>query len=281
MKKTTDQPTTTLLTILKPLLVVALLWMGIFSVWFSNNIYDHDNFVKVTTESLKSENVRSAVASDLVAKIESSYPILGQVAGPTLNKVFLGILGSDLFDKIYTRAAESAYKQLTTNESTEVSIDVKGATAFLMPLLEAKDPELAKRVENLPDEVVLVPDGQIPNISPAASFVVNFGRALGLIGLGLLIYLMLKAESTKIRVELIKNLGLFTTVVSAFIYLVVKTSRNYSITLPSTNSGQALVTELFDRFTVDLNNFAVLLFFVGLLIMGGVFFYKRSKQEVA
>lgn len=246
-----------------------------FSVWFTNNVYDKDNFLTVTTQTLQSEEVRSAVAANVVERFSDNYPILGQVAGPTLNKIFLGILDSSLFDRIYTRVAESTYTQLTTNESTAVVINVKDATDFLMPLLQAKDPEIAARVENLPSEIVIIPDGQLPNISAAAGIIMNFGRALGLVGLGLVAYWIWREERG--RAKLINNLSLTISLLSAFVFLSVSSLRDFVVSQTTSSSGQILAGELYDRFTVDLSNISILLFFAGLITVAGMAFQSRTK----
>ncbi len=261
------------------LLVVSLVWSGIFSVWFANNVYDKETFVTVVTDSLKSEEVKGAVAGDLVTKFESEYPLLGKVAGPTLDKVFQGVLGSNLLDKIYDRAATSAYRQLTTNEPAAVVINVKAATDFLMPVLVAVDPQVAQRAAALPDQIVLVAERQLPNISPVASFIVNFGRVLGLLGVGLLFYFVYKANQKPATARLFISLGLVTAVVSGLVYLFSQSASDYLLSQANSEAGRVLLEQLFKRFTVDLVNVSTSLFFGGLIIAVIASFWGRLKKS--
>ncbi|HSX57994.1 MAG TPA: hypothetical protein VLE47_01845 [Candidatus Saccharimonadales bacterium] len=257
----------TLLIWVKTIIVGLLLWIGFFSVWFTNDIYNKDNFTQTLTSVLKDEEVRQAVADQMVANFSDKFPILGKVLGPTLNKTFVGVLGSDLFDKVYSKLASGTYDQLTSTRPKAVVINVGDATNFLSPLLEKAAPELSQKLSELPSEVVIIKAGQIPNIAAAASFITTFGRGALVLGIVLLAYFFFQAKSFVLRKEFSQKLGIVIAVSSATVYLTLGAAKTYAISQANTPAGETIIKKLYEVFTVDLANFAALFVVVGIGVL--------------
>ncbi len=263
-----------LLSLLGIIISVLFLWIFFFSVWYSNNITNKQNFVNKTTQVLQSETVRTAISNEIIDTIKQKRPLIGTLSAPVLSNVITGVLDTDLFANIYRRMAGELHLQLTSKNPRPLIIDVAQAKEFIAPLIVNRDATL---IDSFPNQIVIIGKNQIPSLY-------LFGTYLGILGPLLLIagLVMLGFTWYKSRDKRSFFIKLFLTI-SAYgvlIYFLIPTVGNYLVSNFQSINLAIIVNEVFNAFTDPIVNFSmgtIIVGFVGAVIC---FFLKKEHLKI-
>lgn len=151
------------------ILAALLLMVANSAFWFNKYIFDQDNFTSLTTSAVEQESSRQAIATELSSKIFANRPVLARVAEEPVTKIITGALGSNIAQKVFTKAVDSLHTIATSANPQDVSLDlvpVKQVVANLALAFDnqATPGEAAIKVQDLPDTITIVDASKVPNI---------------------------------------------------------------------------------------------------------------------
>lgn len=256
--------------ILSLVLAVLFFWVFIFSIWFSNNIINRDTFVSKTVSVLESEQVRNAISTELVDRVKERRPIVGAVTAPILSKIIVGILDTDLFDAVYRRMAEELHLQLTTKNPRPLVINVKDTAEFIRPLVERQNPDL---IDNLPDQIVVIGQGQVPSLYRIGSILSVLGPVLLIVAIVILALVWRKVVQKR---SFFTILGLIIAASGFLFYFIVPAIGSYAVSSAQSANTAIVIDSLFKSFTSPLVRLSLSAFVMGLLIAAVSAFLKRD-----
>lgn len=254
-----------ILPLLGMVISVLFVWVFIFSIWYSNNITNRNNFVNKTTEVLQTEVVRDAIANEIIDIVKQKRPLIGTLSASVLSNVITGVLDTNLFATIYSRLAGELHLQLTTKNPRPLEIDVTQTKQFIAPLISSQDSTL---LNEFPDKIVIIKKNQIPSLY-------LFGTYLGIFGVAFLIVAILILGLTYIKTKNKRGyfLKLSSTIliVGILIYFIIPSIGTYIGSNFDSVNMSIIVNEVFVSFTNPLVNASLVsigIGAVGLVVSG-------------
>ena len=249
---------------------VVFIWTFLFSIWYSNNILNQQNFVTTTTQVLNSEKVRTAISNEIVETIKIKRPIIGSLTAPILTKVIAGVMDSDLYASVNTKVAQQLHLQLTSANPRELGLELKPMKNFLSPFLEKADSDLLK---SIPDNIVVIRKNQIPSLY-------QFGTALTMLGPILLIVAIIMLALIWRKIEDKRNyitvLSLCFAASGLLIYFLIPTLGNYLSAQADSINTATIINEVYVAFTAPIAQFAMNVLMGGLVVAVIAKFLKRE-----
>jgi hypothetical protein len=145
------------------------------AIWINHAIFDTSTFTKTAVASITSPASTQALASEVVDRALADKPTVKAVAGPTATKLVGGLLESDQFSTVLTKAVTKLQVYLTTSDSQQksISIDLTGVKNVVSTLVGVADNRgidlpndgaAADKVAALPDQLVLLDANNVPSL---------------------------------------------------------------------------------------------------------------------
>lgn len=263
-----------LLSLFGIIISVLFIWIFIFSIWYSNNIVNKQNFVNKTTQVLQSEIVRTAISNEIIDIVKAKRPLIGTVSAPILSNIITGVLDTDLSANLFKRMAGELHLQLTTKNPRPLIIDVAQTKEFIAPLLANRDTTL---LEDFPNQIVIIQKNQIPSLY-------LFGTYLGILGPVLLIVALIilgiSVYKTKNRRGFFAKLFLTVSAFGALVYFLIPTLGNYLIANFQSINLSVIVNEVYQSFTSPLIKVSLGSIVVGLVGAGLSLFIKKENIKI-
>lgn len=260
-----------LMSLAEIILSVLFIWIFIFSIWYSNNITNRQNFVNKTTQILQTENVRNAISNEIIDIVKSKKPLVGTISAPVLSNIITGVLDTDLFTAIYKRMAGELHLQLTTKNPRPLLIDVAQTKEFIAPLISGKDATL---LEEFPDQIIIIKKNQIPSLYLFGTYLGILGPALFIVSLVMLAFIWLKSAN---KISFFFKLFITVSAFGLLIYFLIPTIGNYLIANFQSINLSIIVNEIFKTFTESLVKlaFGSIVFGIGGVVL--IFFFKKGS----
>jgi hypothetical protein len=82
--------------VLFSLLAAFLLVISNSALWFNNYIFDGNNFTNITTNAIKKESSRTAIATEIIDRLLEKRPRLKNIIDEPMIKLTSGILDTNL-----------------------------------------------------------------------------------------------------------------------------------------------------------------------------------------
>lgn len=249
---------------------VLFFWIFVFNIWFSNTIFNRDNFVNTTTQVLTSESSRNAISAEVVELTQESFPIIGTAAAPLIEKVVGGVLATDLFTNIFTKLSEEIYYQLTTESPKPLELAIGQVLNLIKPFLDDQNSEL---FDQIPSKVTIIGANEIPSLY-------NFSQVLAILGplsliAGLAIVGLLWMRILDKRHYFI-IIGLAVATSGFLVFSLIPILGNFITSGISSANGIFIINELYNAFTKNLVDFSLLVLILGLLTAFVAKFVKRD-----
>lgn len=172
MKKKQESPKT--ISTKQKIVRIALISLGGISLffaqstlWVNNVIFDQQTFTEITTRELQTQESRDAIAQTVVDRAFEGRPVADRLIGDRAVTFVSGLLGSDLSEKVLTRAASSGYAYVTSPDRQDLAIDlsaIKEPLAGIISFAESRGREVSFNPSNIPDTVTLVESDDIPEV---------------------------------------------------------------------------------------------------------------------
>jgi hypothetical protein len=257
-KKAQNRQKRSLIYLLGIIVSVFLIWVFIFSIWYSGSINNRTKFVNKTTKVLETETVRTAISNEIIEIVKEKRPLVGTLTAPVLSNIITGVLDTNLFDTIYKRIAGELHLQLTTKNPRPLQIDVKQTKEFIEPLVSSQDDTI---LNDFPDQIVLIKKGQFPSLYLFGAYLGIIGPAALITALVILGYIWLR--TTNKRNYLLK-LFLVIAAYGVLVYFLIPTLGTYLISKFQSVNLSIIVNEVYNAFTDPLAKASMASIIVGL-----------------
>ena len=249
------------------IIAVILVLIANLALWFTDEIFDSEEFVHKTVQIIEREEVRDAIAAEIVDEAFADQPLIQLIAGNVLEPVISGLLGADILEPAIETLAEAVHTALTSKPQA-ITIDTSGIVEFVKPLATAINERLGTQINaaNIPDTVVIAEKGDIPSIYIFGVVMLWVGLFSTIIGLGLIIWLIWVNRGDRRRYVL-KTIG-FSLIVGAAIVLIVLQAIGATVLSPIDNENLEIVaSNIFDVFVGVLKWQNWILIIIGIVLI--------------
>lgn len=264
-----------------------LLIVSSSAIWVNRYIFDTNNFTEIAVESVTSDSSRQALASGIVDRALSDRPVVRNVAGGTATRLVASLLGSDQFENVLTKAVSKLQVYLTSSNQESVTVNLSGIKNTLGSLIDLSgrsDGEAATKLENVPDEIVLVDANNIPDFYRYGLLFLWLGPISGLLALALLAYPYIKDRRHYYWIALIQ--GSFIMVAGLAAHLIGPLFKPPLLANIPNPGSRTVVSNLYDAFITTFNAQALTLVKAGvvlavlpLVVWQGLKLYSRRKSS--
>lgn len=258
---------------------VVLVWFAIVSTWITRNIFNQEVFVTAVSAALQSDQSRQVISETVVNRALEGRPLIKRAVGPTLTNTVSGILSSSQFQPVYDRAAQQVFIQLTTANPKPVEIDFQNAFTFVMPILEKLSPDIASRVENLPEKIVIIKPGQIPSIYSYGSFLSFFGPIFGVGGLILIGLMLWRVKVKAERLKLLVWTGVFFAGAAFVLNLMVPSLEMWMMAKISSEVVVTIVSQVFQSLIASFVVLTEIGIGLGLIVAIASFLFLKFSRR--
>ena len=164
---------------------VVFLFVANLGAWAYPNVADTSRFVGTTREVLEREDVREALATRIVAGLLVDTPRLQEAIGDTLTAIVTGVLGSDLFQVIFSGVATQLQLALIHGERLSIAIESPELQAIVRAVIRTLAPDqsgnLALEGDTL--RIELFSDAALPSYEAEITILRWAGVLAGIAGL--------------------------------------------------------------------------------------------------
>lgn len=276
--------------ILTAVIAALLLVVANSAIWINRQIFDTNNFTTTAVTAVTSESSRQALAGEIVDRALADRPIVKNVAGNTATRLISGLLGSSQFNEALQKAVGRIQVYVTSKEQKSVSLDLSGVKNTVNTLLSVADnrgadtDQASERVNNIPDELVLVNADNIPSFYTYGLIFLWLAPLCALVAVGLLVYPYVRHKNRYYRIALVQGAALVGAgLLSLLVGPLFRPPAMASVTSPNM---RIVVGNLYDAFIVTFNRQSSYLIAAGVVVMvvpmlihyGLIWYSKRSKR---
>ncbi len=260
-----------------------LLFITNSAIWVNRYVFDTENFSQVVTISLTSESSRQAIAQGVTDRVFADRPVLKNVVGDIPVNIVSGLLGTEQATKAIDAVATRLQTRVTSSEPKPIAIDLSGIKGVLTQLYGVatnlgREPQI--NPENIPNEIVLVEEDDIPNLY-RASVVFLWLAPLAFIGAAAsLIYPYVKNKQEYKLILVIQ--GACIAGVGMFALLVGPLFRPPLLSKLETQSGRTVIGNLYDAFIATFNAQTGFFIGIGIVMMlsgSGLILYTKLRAR--
>lgn len=253
--------------------------------WINKNIFDTDNFTKIAVTSVTSESSRQAIANEVVDRALQDKPIVKQIAGPTAVKLVGSLLSTDQFTKVLEVSVSKLQVYLTSSDQQSIVLNLSGVKSVfgqVISLAGDANSNAEAKVNNVPDQIVLVNAENIPSFYKYGLVFLWLGPIAGILAIALLAYPYIRDRSRYYIIAATQ--GAMLIVVGYLCQLLGPLFKPPLLAnIPSANS-RVVVGNLYDAFIGSFNSQSLLLvklgFALALLPLGVHYGLKIYSQRV-
>lgn len=249
------------------ILAVIFILVFNFSFWLNRSIFDKEAFVNETVTVIQSQDVRNAIAGEIIDQAFADLPLIRETVGDFAQSAISGLLGSRAIKPVIRALAAGFNDLITAKEPKAVVIDTSGIVNFIKPIASAVNQRLGTQIPtDLPTSIVLVKKGQIPTIYSWGMVLLWVGPVVGLIGLGIIVGMIWVSHASKRR-SVLKIIG--ATLALGGVIFIILVSMFQSPILASIDSEnvRTIVSNIYSAFAGRLMAQTWLLVFIGVLFV--------------
>lgn len=253
------------------------------AIWLNNQIFDTENFSNTATQSLTSEESRNAIATGLTDRAFEGRPVLRNVVGDVPVNIVGGLLGTDQAEKGIDKVVSKFHVMVTSEKRESISLELTGIKSVLNQLYDTvtnlgREPKIDP--SKIPDEIVLVESGMLPNFYKAT---VAFLWLAPLAFIGA--FLALAYPYFKNPKQYRAILAIQGAIVAFAGLMALSAGPLFKPPLLSnvqTGTGRIVVENLYDAFIATFNTQSLYLFGIGavaLAVSGGLYVYQLVSSK--
>ncbi len=267
------------------LLIIATVSLLIASVgfWARTSVLNEDGFVNIVTETFAQENVRVAIADEMINQAFQSRPLVRQIIRGPAENIIAGILDTSLVQGAVELMARTMYKVVVRVDGQEVAINLEPIKEILVTLTDVLNVDAANNinVDDIPNQIVILQEGQLPSLDPLWNTIDWVGFITGIIGVVLLVLVFWTGWSTSNRNDYLKWTG-GSLAVGAVILLLITWPIGTTITRSvDQDSGRVLVAAVYENLIAQLRvqTVGLILLGIALWLLGWWLSRERSSRE--
>jgi hypothetical protein len=259
------------------LISIALLLIANFSFWLSSTIYNPQNFSSLVVETYQQQDVRDAIAAEIVDNTLESKPLVRQVIGGPVQSAISGLLSSQAFESVLSKAAVRFQNYLTTNNRQDVTIEVGQVATFIKAAATTVSPQLGEQVPDVSTEkITLVKANSLPNINKWLKPIMTIGPIVGMIGLVIIGYVIYVSEN---RWSAVKQIGLYLFIGTILFALLIPYFRTILQGNITDSNAEIVATATYDTFAGILARLLVYYVLIAVAMFFTGFFLEKPKLE--
>jgi hypothetical protein len=271
-----------------PIIFIAIglcLFVTNSAIWFNQNIFNTNQFTAVATEAIVSPSSRLATAKGITNKIFENRPLLLRVLDDTTTKIVSGLLDTAAAHAVMSESITRLHTVITSEDPQPIVINLVSFKAVLSRIASVIDQPAAENsvnIEDIPDAIVLLNPENLPNIYQMGATLMWLGPLLGLIALGLLLWLLFKAWADKLEVAKIFLWTSLTLVATGALSLMVGPIFRPRLLVQVTDeNARVIVTNLYNAFLTTYNQQTLIFFSLAIisLIIFGVMWLVFRKTD--
>lgn len=252
------------------LIIVAtlLLLVANVGVWVETGILNEDSFVEITTDTFDADNVRTAIAERIVDTALADRPTILDLVGDRATSIIAEILGTSFVQGIVERAAGLIFDFLVYNDGNRVAINLEPIKDIIAQIVNLVAPEGSEviQTDQIPDEIVILNEGEVPSIEPIITWTGWTAFIAGLLSVGLFALVLWRGWSTPNRNSYLKWIG-GSVAIGAVIFLALTLGAKSTIVLIIDNStGDVVISETYENLVRQLQAQSLILVVIGIAI---------------
>lgn len=259
----------------------SLLTLATVGAWVETVLLDQEQFVSLTTGTLRAEDSRAAIAYELVNVIEQNTRQLPAVVREPLEAAISGLLKISLIRTALELASTSLWQALFVDHGA-IILDVSVLHGFINQLIDFIDPALRALLAagGLPTQITLLEQGQLPDLEPYKNFTLLGTFISTLAGLALLVFVFIRYFRTRPEVyQLMRVTGIFFVAQGLFLVIVPWLSGRFLVDTVPGPTGQTLTREAYGRIIAELNAELIGHFVIGIILFGAGYLLARRRQR--
>lgn len=275
--------------ILTAILAGLLLVVANSAIWVNRQVFNTQNFTSTAVTAVTSDSSRQALASEIVDRALADRPVVKNVAGNTATRLVSGLLGTSQFNEALTKAVGKIQVYVTSKEQKSVSLDLSGVKNTVNTLLTIADnrgadtDQASQRVNNIPDELVLVDADNIPSFYSLGVALLWLAPLCLVLAIGLLAYPYIRHPEQYYQIALVQGVAIVGAGLLSL--LVGPLFRPPALARVLSPNMRIVIGNLYDAFIATFNKQSAYLVAFGLIVMvvplavhyGLVWYGKRSK----
>ena len=257
-----------------------LLLLASISWWFYNDVYNQKNFQNHVSTALATQESREAISSLIIDEGFKNRPVLKNLVSDQLGQALAGALSGPRVQNIFDKLILRVHDMLFSKSPKAISIDISGIKAFvtrLSQIVESATGETRQGV-NIPDQIVLVREGEIPSIAPFGMTLLALGPISIIAGIALAVWLIWRAID---KVAILKVLGGSLAVWSLVTILFTQWYKPLLVSSVGNTYARTVADQILGEFLKSLTNQNLFIFFLGLIPVIGGYLYQRFYPKPA
>lgn len=262
------------------IVATVLFLLANLAIWLNRNIFDQETFRTHITQVLETDEVGDAIASKILDQTLEERPIVRRLSEGLVKSSVKGVLRSSTFRPAIENLIDEIHIRFISKNTDAITINISGTEDFIEKATSLVDSEKIQenRKFEIPKEIVLVGEGEIPSIYGWGIVLLWSGMLGGLIGLGILI-IMLWNTSEKGRISILKIFG-STLVLGSLIMLISVYNFQPSLTTQIENpSTRVILLGLYNSSVEQLIVQTKLMILLGILIVAVGFMFPIFRKE--
>ncbi|HET7673773.1 MAG TPA: hypothetical protein VFK11_04670 [Candidatus Saccharimonadales bacterium] len=244
------------------------------AIWVNRQVFNQNNFTRTTVASLTSQSSRDALAGKIVDEALQNYPRIQNITDDSLTKIISGLLDGDRVQTLLSKSVSKLHIYLTSNNQQDVVINLSGIKNTINKLVEIlgqdqADGQVLQRVENTPDQIVLIDKKNVPDLYKYGIFFSFIAPFAFLIAIGLLAFPYIKDRANYLTIMLTQ--GVVIALVGIFSLLIGPIFKPAVLSSVQDPNGRIIVENLYNDFIATFDSQSLWLIVSGILMCVSVF----------
>lgn len=236
------------------------------------SILSEDAFVEIATDSLTADKVRLAIAHEIIDTALSDRPIIRNFVRGPASEIIAGILATSIVNDGIQLISRLTYEVLVHDNGQQVAINlepIKGLITNIINVL-SRDDTATINVDDIPNEIVLIDQGELPPLEDYIIAVDWITLLLGLLSVGLFVLVLWKSWSTPSRNSYLKWFGGMLALGAATLGLLTWTVGSTAVLTVNSATGRVIVSETYDNLVAQLRvqSFGLVVIGIGIWLIG-------------
>jgi len=247
---------------------INLIFLCALGIWLQVTVLHQDSFADSVSSAMTQQSSRDAIAGSIVDRILVDKPLVLSAVRNPAQQAIAGVLGSSLFSTTVNQAAKLAWHEVFIRGGEPVVLNLAPAKRLLTGVFALLDQSGTTAINpaNVPDVVVIFPNGQLPDLTWLHDIAPLVTWISGILGIAILSVTFWRAGDRLRRIRLLSISGaiLFLDAVGLFVLLLIV--RALVLSKVINESGKTVLEELFRAFFRPLYIELIILALVGALL---------------
>ncbi len=240
--------------------------------WMRTSVLEEETFVDISSNSLSAEDVRLAIAERIVDVALADRPIVRNFVRGPASEVISGILGTSIIGSSIERIARLIFQLLIHHSGERVAINLEPIRDLVVNVINFLAPDGETRIDasQIPDEIVIMEEDDLPPIQNYILALDWIALLLGLASAGLVALVLTKAWHSPARNSYLKWLGGALAIGAFILILITWTAGSTAVLAIDDETGRVIVSRTYDNLIAQLRvqTFGLMVIGIGVWLVG-------------